>query len=480
MGTDRSPKGISMTTTRSASRPDLAHILSPVSLESFFDETWEAKSLVVERDDENHYAGLLSMRDVDQMIAFSHPQFTDASAFRDVAPVRSTYVRGLLADQAAMSPMPNPGLAELRQAYDQGKSVVIMGMQQRWPAVAELCRNLEMVFHCPVHANMYLTPAGAQGFAAHYDPHEVFILQLEGTKHWRLYERIELLPLASDKAGTPARPLGAAREMCLKPGDLLYIPRGHVHDAHTADTFSLHLTVGISVFRWADLIHHAVSCASRRESGFRQSIPAGAFPADGAADGRAGLKQQFQDLLASLADGARCDQLFDDAVASLDSQYYSQLSMVPGTQFSSPFDLDQVALDTVLENRCQAICRVMENEEGVAIVFPGNRVGGPQRIASALRFIAGTPRFAVQDLPDELNAQGKLVLVRRLIREGLLTPIGQPLAASPIDIPMTPESPAPELNAVAGDVRPGTSGRTAGRNGHGPARQVQQREVVER
>ncbi|HMC11895.1 MAG TPA: hypothetical protein VKH44_11415, partial [Pirellulaceae bacterium] len=60
------------------------------------------------------------------------------------------------------------------------------------------------------------------------------------------------------------------------------------------------------------------------------------------------------------------------------------------------------------------------------------------------------------------------------------TPIGQPLAASQIDNQTVQKPPAPEMSAVAGDVRPGTSGRTAGRKGHGPARQVQQREVVER
>ena len=33
----------------------------------------------------------------------------------------------------------------------------------------------------------YLTPPGTQGFAPHYDDIEAFILQLEGKKHWKLY-----------------------------------------------------------------------------------------------------------------------------------------------------------------------------------------------------------------------------------------------------------------------------------------------------
>lgn len=33
----------------------------------------------------------------------------------------------------------------------------------------------------------YLTPPGTQGFAPHYDDIEAFVIQLEGKKHWRVY-----------------------------------------------------------------------------------------------------------------------------------------------------------------------------------------------------------------------------------------------------------------------------------------------------
>ncbi|HLJ11755.1 MAG TPA: cupin domain-containing protein [Planctomycetaceae bacterium] len=393
----------------------LDDLLSPTATEIFFRDTWEKSPLLVSRGDAGHFAGLLSLRDVDNVIAYSRPVFNDQTAFRSKGPGRATYVRGLLAGQPPMAPAENPGLAELRQVFDQGTSVVIMAMQHRWPAVAALCRNLEAVFHCPIHANMYLTPPGAQGFAAHFDPHEVFVLQLEGVKRWRLYDRVEVLP-AADSLGTPKLPLGNAREVCLEAGDFLYLPRGHVHEAYTQDALSLHLTIGVNVYRWSDLLHHALSAASRQDMRFRGSIPGGALP-----DDSGDAKQRFKDLLAALAQEEFSESLFSPALQSLGDQFFGELTMLPGRQFGDTTDHVQIDLETVLERSRETMCRVVDSDQGAAIEFPGNRVAGPPRIASSLRFISNAERFSVREIPGDLNDEAKIVLARRLVREGLLT-----------------------------------------------------------
>ena len=418
---------------------ELEDLLAPITADVFFRDNWEKETLVVARGDEAHYAGLLELRDIDQILAFSRPKFSDQSAFQGEGPLRPTYVRGTL-DQPALSFAENPGIAEIRQVFDNGKSVVIMAMQHRWPAVAALCRNLETVFHCPVHANMYLTPAGSQGFAAHFDTHEVFILQLEGVKHWRLYGVSEELPLVSENVGIPARPLGASQDICLKAGDFLYIPRGHVHEAFTTETPSLHLTVGINVYRWADLLRHAVSSASRQDVRFRGALPEGALPSS-----KSELKQHFRRLLELMANDATSDELFEGAMQSLGDQFFSQLHMLPGNQFASPAGLDCIDLDTVVERHPQSMCRVVQSAQGVAIEFPGNRVGGPLRVESALRFVASVKRFTVGALPDDLKADAKVVLVRRLVREGFLTIVAPAVSSdSPRDDGDIHRPPSPE------------------------------------
>lgn len=393
----------------------LDDLLAPTDAAAFFRDTWEKEPLAVGRADAGYYAGLFSMRDIDDVIAFSRPKFADQAAFRSAAPSPPTYVRGLLADSPPLMPALSPGVAQLRQVFEQGKSLVIMAMQHRWPAIAQLCRNLEAQFRCPVHANMYLTPPGSQGFAAHFDPHEVFVLQLDGVKHWRLYGPAAALPLASDGAAAPGRPSRPAQEIRLDPGDLLYIPRGHLHEAFTSDETSLHLTVGVNVYRWADLLHHALDCISRRDSRFRESIPGGALPGD-----RDELKQSFRQLLEALARGAAQEALLEEALDSLGDQFFDQLRMLPGGRFAAAATAERIELDTLVERSPQTICRVLVDERGAAIEFPGNRVEAPHRVASALRFVAGATRFPVRALPDDLNAEAKVVLARRLVREGLL------------------------------------------------------------
>lgn len=405
-----------------ATSSTLENLLAPLAPHLFFQENWEKQPLAIARADENHYAPLLSMRDVDAVLAYSQPRFDDQTAFEPVAPRPPTYVRGVLADQPALPP-DGPSIAELRQVYEQGKSLVIMAMQRRWPSIAELCRGLEAFFHCPVHANLYLTPAGSQGFAAHFDTHEVFVLQLEGVKHWRLYGAAEELPLAADSVPLPKRPSRPTQEITLRAGDLLYLPRGHVHEASTAEIASMHLTVGVNVYRWADLLRHALTLASRRNIGFRQSIPGGALPGDASQ-----LKATFQALLELFAQSASADGLLEQALESLGNQFFDQMKMLPCGQFGGHAEIDRIEIDTVLERNLLTLCRVVEGEKGVAIEFPGNRVGGPPRIASALRFIAKATRFTARDLPDDLSADAKLTLVRRLVREGLLRTVGQPVS----------------------------------------------------
>ncbi|KAI2530545.1 RIOX2 isoform 6, partial [Pan troglodytes] len=102
----------------------------------------------------------------------------------------------------------------------------------------------ECYFGSLVGSNVYITPAGSQGLPPHYDDVEVFILQLEGEKHWRLYH--PTVPLAREYSVEAEERIGRpVHEFMLKPGDLLYFPRGTIHQADTPAglAHSTHVTI---------------------------------------------------------------------------------------------------------------------------------------------------------------------------------------------------------------------------------------------
>ncbi len=78
----------------------------------------------------------------------------------------------------------------------------------------------------------YLTPQGTQGFAPHYDDIEAFVLQLEGKKRWRVYKPLfkeEVLPRFSSGNYEQSQLEAPIIDVVLEAGDLLYFPRGYIH-----------------------------------------------------------------------------------------------------------------------------------------------------------------------------------------------------------------------------------------------------------
>ena len=133
-----------------------------------------------------------------------------------------------------------------------------------------------------MQANAYLTPAGAAGLAPHHDTHDVFVLQVAGAKHWAVRAPVVDTPLprhVSDHDVAAAQPVLFEDEM--RPGDVLYLPRGYVHSAAAQQGVSLHLTIGILATTVHDVLRTLVDRAGD-DVAFRHSLRPG-WPYDDAA-----------------------------------------------------------------------------------------------------------------------------------------------------------------------------------------------------
>ena len=387
---------------------DFAALIAPISPEEFFRDTWEKRPLAIRRGDRDYYGDLFSLRDVDGVIAFTQPHHSELRVIKkDAPPLDATTA-------ARPGREEGPDLNKLYAAYRDGYTINVSNLQERWAPLAALCGNLESFLGHPTGANMYLTPRNAQGFAPHFDTHDVFIVQTHGEKTWRLYEGPELPLDVQGTTGSVSTVGALIDEVHLEAGDLLYIPRGIVHEARTSKTSSLHVTVGIFVFRWVDLIGSALTTLARADSRFREALPPGYLHRAELLDP---MQKRLQEMLASAAGGIESA----GAVDHLTGLLIAPRAPRPDGHFEQLERVATIDLDTMLARRVGMICRIAAEDGSASISFPGGSLSGPRFIEPALRFIAAAEVFRVRELPDGLDDDAKRLLARRLLSEGLLT-----------------------------------------------------------
>lgn len=161
-------------------------------------------------------------------------------------------------------------------AYRSGASAVLQGLHISDSHLAKVAVNLALDLDQPVQINAYLSPPQAQGLDLHYDYHDVFVVQVGGAKHWRVWAPIERTrwpskmrpthPLRLDELGPPLI------DAVLRHGDTLYVPRGAPHAAGTADDHSAHLTIGMPSITW-DAVVRAGTQAEVRRGGLTAPLP---------------------------------------------------------------------------------------------------------------------------------------------------------------------------------------------------------------
>ncbi|XP_034109529.1 bifunctional lysine-specific demethylase and histidyl-hydroxylase NO66 [Drosophila albomicans] len=217
----------------------LSWLMNPIEPQTFFQRYWEQNACQVVRRKANYFSHLMSFPMIEEMLLKNHLEFTtniDITSYENGK--RETHNP----DGRAMPPT-------VWGYYSNGCSVRILNPSTYLVKLRALCTRLQEFFHCLVGANAYLTPPNSQGFAPHYDDIEAFVLQVEGRKRWRLY----MPPSPSDilarvsSGNYSQKDLGPPTlDVVLEPGDILYFPRGTVHQAVTEEQqHSLHITLSV-------------------------------------------------------------------------------------------------------------------------------------------------------------------------------------------------------------------------------------------
>lgn len=306
--------------------------------------------------------------------------------------------------------------------FAAGATIVLQGLHRFWPPIIDFVRAMTSDIGHPVQANAYITPPANRGFDAHYDVHDVFVLQVSGTKRWRVHEPVHHHPLP-DQPWTDHRDAITARALdepvidaVLEPGDCLYLPRGWIHSAEAQGENSIHLTVGVAPFTGHDVATAVIEALASHEE-LRASLPFGLAPVDAA------RTQEHTDGVL-------------DVLARLIAEKQDQLSGLTGEALTAQYlDLTRPAavrplatLDAVASLDAATVLRWRDGLHGsivhsttdtVVLKVPTKSVTFPAVCAHALRAVLDGAPVSAGSLPG-LDAADGLVMLRRLLREAVV------------------------------------------------------------
>jgi lysine-specific demethylase/histidyl-hydroxylase NO66 len=388
---------LTLTTRTARADAALARCIEPVDPEDFLHEYWERAPLYVPRSGEGAFDELFSRAEAERLVTSTGLR---TPGFRLVK--AGDQLGGYTTD-LPWRPRPFTGTADVRrvlQEFERGATIVLQALHMTHEPLATFARELELELRHPVQVNAYYTPRDAQGLPVHHDTHDVFVLQVSGEKRWRIYEPVLELPLRSQRyAAKLGGPGATVLDVTLTPGDTLYLPRGWLHEALTSGADSLHLTVGVNVITWLDALKAALDDAGD-DLALRRSIDAGAA----------------DDVVQALT-----DRLTRADVERRRSERLARRSRpVLADGFEQLRALEWLTHETPVERRPVHV-RLHEDGASLTLEFDGTQLRMPARVRAEIdAMLAASEPFTAGDLPGSLDEDGRLVLIRRLVREGFL------------------------------------------------------------
>ncbi|MEO8359844.1 MAG: cupin domain-containing protein [Vicinamibacteria bacterium] len=328
--------------------------------------------------------------------------------------------------------------AAIDEAFAAGGSVRVFKAERVWPFLRTLLSDLELETGFRFGANLYVTPAEQQGLGHHSDSHDVFVVQMSGTKRWEIFDSPYPLPVGhraslvfedgtrrdhrGDEFGGrvyPQKLLGAPEmELTLQAGDLLYIPRGFVHRAFTAEGVSAHVTIGCHATTWGDLLALSAAQETRRAPGLRETLPPGAFRR---ALPKAFVETELRSRASGLWEHLHGDGLMLEAAARFGA------AMTPASESekqATPPDPRPAETETVSLLRLAPRAYVSIGPlsvEARSLAIPARIQAFPLSFKPVFESLLRGQVVSHNDFPA-VTQRGREVLTARLIRQGLLVP----------------------------------------------------------
>jgi bifunctional lysine-specific demethylase and histidyl-hydroxylase NO66 len=382
----------------------LGWLLAPLKVETFLTEIWGQSHYHVSRSSPEYFDTLFDgAASVDQLLGLFRPDLSLVRLVRENDKKEPYHYR-----------RSDGGLdvAGIGHDFADGYTIVLESIHRYVRAIASLLHAIEVELNFATQVNAYFTPPESQGFVAHYDEHDVLILQLRGSKIWHLYDGIDVAPRAALRhEPVAADELPSPTDVLLEVGDVLYLPSGRVHAAEATSEVSVHLTVGVLAPTLLLLVSRALNSLSGSDDRVHTQLPPRYLDDP---DARATLGDLVRDVVEALEQpsvvSAGLDSLAGDLVRRGQSPPVGQA-------ITNAIGIDG---DARVVKYQPLFSRVTETSDGVALHFAQLVVSAAPDHTEALQFLSkNTEPFRVCDLPG-LSVEQQTELARTLLVNGFL------------------------------------------------------------
>ncbi|MCY4044939.1 MAG: hypothetical protein OXE99_07650 [Cellvibrionales bacterium] len=381
-------------------------LLSPVSVQTFIDTYWGKFPLLIRSNCANNFANLTSIAEVESYLS----------------------LKGVLEDQTVVlrsrdRPMRRKfeSLSEMYEDMQQGSSLQLREMERFLAPTAPLRLlfndMIRVLQHPGDSISCFITPPNCELLGPHHDETEIFTLQITGSKRWKLFHRVtaqEPGTYTDDELDAPAC------EFTLNPGDILYHPRGQIHEVVSENNTAYSITFVIRPLTWHKLLDEAVKTAGRQVE-FIEQLPAGLLLQPNAPQHIAKVfEEKLTHLVTHIAD---CNA--NDFIQNLSKELIYNLPSPIGSHLEAPLKQVPLTLESRLISRVndQYLLTTDEQTEKVLLTLAGGAsLRMPLSLKSALdELLSFRGPFQIRQIDDALSDNSKCILAKKLLNLGAIT-----------------------------------------------------------
>ena len=384
----------------------LDYILSPYQKDNFLSDQFGKKAILIPGK-EDKFDNLFTWDDINHLVEFGQTENRSAR---------------LVFEKNDLGPGQFP-----RQGHwiNEGATYVINHLQRKDPVIDQFARILSAELNATININTYISAKSKQAFDTHYDRHDVFILQIYGTKEWAVFNPTTKHPLEYMNKSEEPPETDPYIECTLSPGDMLYIPRGHWHHAMASES-TVHLTVGQDARSPIDFMNWFLRQELLGNEKMRQSFPL----ADSAMFMGSRDAEELDDFLDTFK-SALMERLNDENFHNLFTEFVmaiNPMSRAPKVLLPDQFLLkDRITMDTVFELPVgQKVILKHDNNKNIGIIYARGvtvRLEGVSEKALSAVFhqdpnnISGN---AIQSNCPEMKDESIKKLLLTLVDEGVI------------------------------------------------------------